>query len=42
MTKLLPELVRRFDFTPAGDGQWTTSSGWFVKQNIQVKVIERT
>ncbi|CAG8901745.1 unnamed protein product [Penicillium egyptiacum] len=41
MTKLLPQLVRRFDFVPAGDSQWTTSSGWFVKPNIQVKVIDR-
>ncbi|KXG46432.1 Cytochrome P450 [Penicillium griseofulvum] len=40
MTKLLPQLVRRFDFVPAGDSQWTTSSGWFVKQNIKVKVID--
>ncbi|KAJ6000128.1 hypothetical protein N7481_000537 [Penicillium waksmanii] len=42
MTKLLPQLVRRFDFVPAGDSKWETTSGWFVKQNIQVKVIERT
>ncbi|OOQ90429.1 putative P450 monooxygenase [Penicillium brasilianum] len=41
MTKLLPQLVRRFDFVAAGDSQWTTSSGWFVKQSVQVKVIER-
>ncbi|KAL1857872.1 hypothetical protein Plec18167_001724 [Paecilomyces lecythidis] len=41
MTKLLPQLVRRFDFVPSGDSQWTTSSGWFVKQKIQVKVIDR-
>ncbi|GIJ90957.1 hypothetical protein Asppvi_009922 [Aspergillus pseudoviridinutans] len=41
MTKLLPQLVRRFDFVPAGDSEWTTTSGWFVKQNIQVKVIDR-
>ncbi|KAJ6091455.1 hypothetical protein N7467_003424 [Penicillium canescens] len=41
MTKLLPQLVRRFDFVPSGDSQWTTSSGWFVKQNIQVRVIDR-
>ncbi|KAL2824354.1 cytochrome P450 [Aspergillus cavernicola] len=41
MKKLLPQLVQRFDFAPAGDSQWTTSSGWFVKQSIQVKVIDR-
>ncbi|KAJ5392315.1 P450 monooxygenase [Penicillium cosmopolitanum] len=41
MTKLLPQLVRRFDFVPAGNKNWTTSSGWFVKQKIQVKLIER-
>ncbi|QKX60212.1 uncharacterized protein TRUGW13939_07355 [Talaromyces rugulosus] len=41
MTKLLPQIVRQFDFIPAGDSQWTTSSGWFVKQSIQVKVINR-
>lgn len=41
MTKLLPQLVRRFDFVPAGDSKWTTSSGWFVKQAIQVNVIDR-
>lgn len=42
MTKLVPQLVRQFDFVPAGDSEWKTSSGWFVKQSIQVKVIERT
>ncbi|KAH6696651.1 pisatin demethylase [Leptodontidium sp. MPI-SDFR-AT-0119] len=41
MTKLLPQLVQRFDFVSAGSSEWTTSSGWFVKQAIQVKVIER-
>ncbi|KAL4889466.1 cytochrome P450, partial [Aspergillus ambiguus] len=41
MTKLLPQLVRKFDFVPAGKSEWTTSSGWFVKQRIQIKVIER-
>lgn len=41
MTKLLPQLVQRFDFVPAEDSQWTTNSGWFVKQNIQVKIIDR-
>ncbi|GLI71872.1 hypothetical protein PoHVEF18_000039 [Penicillium ochrochloron] len=41
MTKLVPQLVRRFDFVPAGDSEWKTSSGWFVKQSIGVKVIER-
>jgi hypothetical protein len=41
MTKLLPPLVQRFDFVPAGSSEWTTRSGWFVKQAIQVKVIER-
>jgi hypothetical protein len=41
MTKLVPQLVRRFDFVPAGDSEWKTSSGWFVKQSIDIKVIER-
>ncbi|KAK0127496.1 hypothetical protein ONS96_007031 [Cadophora gregata f. sp. sojae] len=41
MTKLLPQLVQRFDLVPAGNSEWTTSSGWFVKPAIQVKVIER-
>lgn len=41
MVKLLPQLVQRFDFVPSGDSQWTTSNGWFVKQKIQVKIIER-
>lgn len=41
MTKLLPQLVRRFDFVPTGDSEWTTTSGWFVKQRIQVKLIDR-
>ncbi|OJJ06606.1 hypothetical protein ASPVEDRAFT_140374 [Aspergillus versicolor CBS 583.65] len=42
MTKLLPQLVRRFDFAPVDGADWTTSSGWFVKQKIQVRVTERT
>ena len=43
MTKLVPSLVRRFDFVPADDdeGEWTTRSGWFVKQSIAVRVVER-
>ncbi|CZR69977.1 related to cytochrome P450 CYP3/CYP5/CYP6/CYP9 subfamilies [Phialocephala subalpina] len=41
ITKLLPQLVQRFDFVPSGNSEWTTSSGWFVKQEIQVKVIDR-
>lgn len=46
MTKLLPEVVQRFDFEiePVGrDGakEWRTSSGWFVKQKVRVAVKER-
>lgn len=41
MSKLLPQLVRRFDFVPEGNTEWQTSSGWFVKQKIQVKVTDR-
>jgi hypothetical protein len=41
MTKLLPQLVCKFDFVPAEDPEWTTCSGWFVKQSIRVKVIDR-
>ncbi|EXJ71806.1 uncharacterized protein A1O5_05616 [Cladophialophora psammophila CBS 110553] len=41
MTKLLPQLVLKFDFVPARDSEWTTSSGWFVKQKLQVKVTKR-
>ncbi|KAI0162906.1 pisatin demethylase [Pestalotiopsis sp. NC0098] len=41
MSKLLPQLVRRFDFVPEGNTEWKTNSGWFVKQKIQVKVIDR-
>lgn len=41
MTKLLPQLVRRFDFAPVNGADWTTSSGWFVKQQVQVRVTER-
>jgi len=42
MTKLVPSLVKRFDFVPADeDGEWKTHSGWFVKQNINVKVVDR-
>lgn len=41
MTKLLPQLVRRVDFAAVDGADWTTSSGWFVKQKIQVKVTER-
>ena len=43
MTKLVPSLVRRFDFVPADDdeGEWTTRSGWFVKQSIAMRVVER-
>jgi hypothetical protein len=42
MTKLVPQLVRKFDFVFAGTDEWTTSSGWFVKPRIQVRVIERS
>ncbi|KAH7377446.1 putative P450 monooxygenase [Cadophora sp. MPI-SDFR-AT-0126] len=41
MTKLLPQLLQKFDFVPSGDTEWTTNSGWFVKQAIKVKVINR-
>lgn len=41
MSKLLPQIVRRFDFVAEGNTEWQTSSGWFVKQKIQVKVIDR-
>jgi cytochrome P450 len=41
MTKLLPQLLLKFDFRPAGDSEWKTSSGWFVKQKFQVKVVKR-
>ncbi|KAL2795247.1 cytochrome P450 [Aspergillus keveii] len=41
MTKLVPQLVRKFDFLPTGKAEWTTSSGWFVKQRIQVRLVER-
>jgi hypothetical protein len=41
MTKLVPSLVTRFDFVPADGQEWTTRSGWFVKQSIAVRVVER-
>jgi cytochrome P450 len=41
MTKLVPSLVKRFDFVPADEKEWTTHSGWFVKQSINVKVVDR-
>jgi hypothetical protein len=41
MTKLVPSLVKRFDFVPADEKEWTTRSGWFVKQSIDVKVVDR-
>ena len=47
MSKLIPELVRRFDFTLddelAGPGaQWTTSNSWFVTPvNFRTKVKSR-
>ncbi|KAL2849857.1 cytochrome P450 [Aspergillus pseudoustus] len=42
VSKLLPQLLRRFDFIFAGRDQWTTTSGWFVKPAIRVKVLERS
>jgi cytochrome P450 len=41
MTKLVPSLVKRFDFVPADEEEWTTHSGWFVKQSIDVRVVDR-
>jgi hypothetical protein len=41
MTKLVPSLVKRFDFVPADKEEWTTHSGWFVKQSIDVRVVDR-
>ena len=44
MSKLIPELVHRFDFTldpslAAPDSNWTTSNYWFVQPvNFSVKV----
>lgn len=33
ISKILPEIVRRFDFEWAGgDKSWTTVAGWFWKQ----------
>jgi hypothetical protein len=47
MSKLIPELVRRFDFTldpslAAPDSSWITSNYWFVQPvNFSVKVRRR-
>jgi cytochrome P450 len=47
MSKLIPELVRRFDFAldpslSAPDSNWTTRNYWFVQPvNFSVKVRRR-
>jgi hypothetical protein len=43
MSKLVPTLVREFDFEFADRSNpvWTTESGWFVWQAVDVKVRER-
>lgn len=47
MSKLIPMLVRDFDFTlashlQAADQEWETTSYWFVKpRDFQVKVAAR-
>ena len=47
MSKLIPELIRRFDFTldlslTAPDSSWTTSNYWFVQPvNFSAKVRRR-
>jgi hypothetical protein len=41
MTKLVPSLVKQFDFVPADESDWKTHSGWFVKQSFDVRVVER-
>jgi hypothetical protein len=43
MSKLIPQLVRRFDFEPEKpDTPWKTANYWFVKQlDFNVRVKER-
>lgn len=44
MSKLIPRLVREFDFEFVGDGEkdWTTVNTWFVKpKNFVVRIRRR-
>lgn len=40
MTKLIPQLYRRFDFELEGD-KWETQSAFFVKSRFKCKVVCR-
>lgn len=41
MTKVIPQIVRNFDISLAGDGKMETYCAWFVYPQFKVKVKRR-